>query len=365
MRNNPPKTNVHHWEWPTAPWQRIHIDYLGPVNGKMLLIVVDAHSKWPEVFVVPNTTSEHTIICLSSLFARYGYPISLVSDNGPQFTSEEFKSFLSNHGVKHMLSAPYHPATNGQAERHVQIIKRGIKALATESGTLQMKVNRFLLQYRKMPHITTGESPATLFLKRNIRTKIDLIVPIMKSVMQDRQNAGKFQSRVREFEENEKVAVRNYTSEAKWKVGRILAREGKLHYRIQVGLNIWKRHVDQITSIGPEVPLSENASDLQISQVSDTDPQPTDVQVGVSSPQPANSQIQSNTFGSKEADSYSPSTSDNPAVSEFSVPTVTAPDSKNENVQCATESVKTDFAVSSPQVRRSSRIKRAPDRLRY
>ena len=85
---------LHPWVWPEAPWRRIHIDFAGPLMGKMFLIVVDVHSKWPEVITVPSTTSQHTINVLMMLFSRYGLPEQIVSDNGPQFCSEEFACLL-------------------------------------------------------------------------------------------------------------------------------------------------------------------------------------------------------------------------------------------------------------------------------
>ncbi|XP_049824796.1 uncharacterized protein K02A2.6-like [Aethina tumida] len=120
----PPKFNQHHWEYPKGPWERIHIDYAGPVEGTMFLVVVDAYSKWIEVKTTNLTTSTSTIKILDELFSSYGSPITVVSDNAMQFTSVEFKTFLQSSGVEyHKLSAPYHPATNRQAERCVQTIK--------------------------------------------------------------------------------------------------------------------------------------------------------------------------------------------------------------------------------------------------
>jgi len=89
----------------------------------MFFIVVNAHSKWPEVEAMSATTSEMTIEVLRSLFAHYGLPEQLASDNGPQFTSSEFTQFLEGNHIKHILSAPYHPASNGLAEHFVQILK--------------------------------------------------------------------------------------------------------------------------------------------------------------------------------------------------------------------------------------------------
>ncbi|XP_018375238.1 PREDICTED: uncharacterized protein K02A2.6-like [Trachymyrmex cornetzi] len=107
----PPKSKGHHWEYPKGPWERIHVGYAGPVAGTMLLIVVDAYSKWLEVRATHLTTATATIAILDNIFASYGVPITIVSDNGTQFKSVEFESFLQSSGVKyHKCTAPYHPA---------------------------------------------------------------------------------------------------------------------------------------------------------------------------------------------------------------------------------------------------------------
>ena len=87
------------------------------VDGNcVFLIVVDSHSKWLEVESMHSITSEATIEKLREMFARYGIPQQLVSDNGPQFTSQEFSNFAKANGIKHTLVAPYHPRSNGQAD---------------------------------------------------------------------------------------------------------------------------------------------------------------------------------------------------------------------------------------------------------
>ena len=86
VKSAPASALLHSWVWPKAPWRRIHIDFAGPFLGKMFLIIVDTHSKWPEVIVMPSTTSQTTIETLQTLFSRYDLPEQVVSDNGPQFT---------------------------------------------------------------------------------------------------------------------------------------------------------------------------------------------------------------------------------------------------------------------------------------
>lgn len=94
---------------PEAPWQRIHVDFAGPFEERMVLVIIDAHSKWPEVYVMKLTTTEKTIQKLGEVFSCFGFPERLVSDNGPQFVSQ---GFLQANGVQHIRSAPYHPSTN-------------------------------------------------------------------------------------------------------------------------------------------------------------------------------------------------------------------------------------------------------------
>ena len=68
-KHAPAKAPLHPWNWPSSPWERIHIDFAEPVAGKTLLIIMDAHSKWPEVMVMDSTTSSKTITVLREMFA--------------------------------------------------------------------------------------------------------------------------------------------------------------------------------------------------------------------------------------------------------------------------------------------------------
>ena len=90
VRNAPVVLPLHPWLWPTKLWKRIQIDLAGPLRGHSYLILVDAHSKWPEAInMKTNTTSAATIKELREIFARFGLPEQLVSNNGPQFMSAD------------------------------------------------------------------------------------------------------------------------------------------------------------------------------------------------------------------------------------------------------------------------------------
>ena len=149
------------------PWTHIHVHYTGPFLGKMFLVVWDAYSKWPEVQIMNSTTSQSTIGALRTLYIHHGLPTQLVSDNGSQLISSEFVHFLRSNGVKHIRSPPYHPSSNGQAERFVQRMKRSLKA-SRNDGTcrsLSHHLTNFLLTHHTTPQTTTNTTPGELFLK--------------------------------------------------------------------------------------------------------------------------------------------------------------------------------------------------------
>ena len=79
---------------------------------------------------------------LRSVFATHGLLKQLVTDNGTTFTSDKFQEFVSMNKIKHTFFAPYHPATNGQAERAVQLLKIGL--LEISHGTVEERLTKFL-----------------------------------------------------------------------------------------------------------------------------------------------------------------------------------------------------------------------------
>ena len=120
-------------------------------------------------------TASDTTEALYNLFARFGIPSTVVSDNEPQFTSCQFTEFMAKNGIRYITTAPYHPASNGQAERYVQTFKQ---AYGAGHGTMSQKMTNFLLQYRNSPNGATRQSPAQLMFARPLRTCLDLISPI-------------------------------------------------------------------------------------------------------------------------------------------------------------------------------------------
>ena len=120
-----------------------------------------------------TSTSKATIQCMRTLFAQFGLPDILVSDNGTSFTSSEFQEFLTTNGIKHWKSAPYHPSSNGLAEKAMQIVKQGLKRM--KDGSYQLVT--VLFTYHITSHSTTGVPPAQMLMGRNLKPRFDLLKP--------------------------------------------------------------------------------------------------------------------------------------------------------------------------------------------
>ena len=152
------------------------MDFAGPSLGRMFLMIVDSHTKWLEVFQMQNITSRKTVERL---------PDCIVSDNGPTFTSEEFREFTSANGIRHIFTAPYHPSSNDLEERAVQSFKEGTKRMQT--APLQLCLTRWLANHRLTPHSTTNRSPADMLLRRRPKSRLDLIRPSTRSRVEGKQ----------------------------------------------------------------------------------------------------------------------------------------------------------------------------------
>ena len=245
----PPPAPLYPWSWPSRPWARLHLDYAGPVQGKMFLVLIDAHSKWIEAFCTPNATSSTVIEELRTTFARFGLPETVVTDNGTCFVSAEFEAFLEVNGIKHITSAPYHPASNGLAERAVQIVKKGLKKIT--SGRIRDRLAKILMPYRLTPQSTTGISPAELLLGRRPRSRLDCIKPHTAERVESKQLRQKEQhdarAVARKLEIGERVFVRNYVHGDKWLPGVVSRQTGPVSFVVTLSDGQERRvHQDQI-----------------------------------------------------------------------------------------------------------------------
>ena len=136
------------------------------INEFLILILI--HSKYIDAHVVSSATTSATITKLRQTFAVLGLPITIVSDNG---------SCRAN-GIKHVKCSPYHPSSNGLAERAVQAVKAGLKKT---TGNLEDRLCNCLTRYRVTPQSTTRQTPAEFVLKTPPRTRLDLLRPSIQN----------------------------------------------------------------------------------------------------------------------------------------------------------------------------------------
>ena len=142
-------------------------------------------------------TTDVTMDALTELFSRYGICDTLVSDNGATFVSEKLQKFLKVYGIVHKTTSVYKPSTNGVGERMVQSFKKSLKAQRHDSGIIHRKLATFLLMYRSTVNTTTQETPSMLFLKRNIKTRIQFAKPnpediVNRNITKKKRNSASF-----------------------------------------------------------------------------------------------------------------------------------------------------------------------------
>uniref|UniRef100_A0A8R1IV69 Reverse transcriptase n=1 Tax=Caenorhabditis japonica TaxID=281687 RepID=A0A8R1IV69_CAEJA len=253
---NPVKTTLEPWPATSSPFERVHIDYAGPINDTYYLVVIDAYSKWPEILPTKSITTTATITLLNPIFARYGNPRTLVSDNGTQFTSSEFTKFCTSRGIRHLRSPPFHPQSNGQAERFVDTFKRALRKLRRERTT-QDALQTFLMSYRSTPCTSSPNqlSPAENFIGRKMYTVLDLMIPTHPGAQPENTTAlekmkNQFNrhhgARMKVFAPGDSVFVKDFRSKAAWTPGRVIARFGKVKYRVECNGQQWDRHANQL-----------------------------------------------------------------------------------------------------------------------
>lgn len=238
-----PTANLSPWPLPDEPWDRIHVDFAGPFLGNMWMLVMDTYSKWPSVVRMSKyPTTETTIMALNILFTTWGSPKTLVSDNGPQFGSKQFEDWCRLNGIVHLTSAPFHPPSNGEAERLVGVFKTAMQRSVGEEGKERDKATMgFLREYRSTPNCATGRTPAELMIGRQVRTPLSLLQPSVHHDKWPPLHSTTFAIR-------DHVFVRSYgvNRKVKWTPGRITSSLGTRMFTVQCADGIHRRHIDQM-----------------------------------------------------------------------------------------------------------------------
>ncbi|XP_024921034.1 uncharacterized protein K02A2.6-like [Cynoglossus semilaevis] len=347
-----PPAPLHPWEWPDRPWSRLHLDFAGPFMGQMFLVMVDAHSKWIEGHIMGNITAPSTIEKLRQVFAVHGLPDTLVTDNGPTFTSELFSDFMGQNGIRHIRTAPFHPASNGLAERAVQTVKEGLKRMTGDS--LSTRLSRFLFKYRLTPQTTTARTPAEMLMGRRPKSRLDLLRPDLKVKVARKQEKQKeshdLHARERLLKPGDKVYVRNFCSNSKqqWLPGVIMTQNGPVSYVIKLSDGReFRRHQDHVRLRHDESPETVSTAELPLVTSTEELPLVTTGGASLAEKSPPKVSVQPAEDRQSHTDTQTPTT---PVTAAQGAPKATTPGVT---------------AVSQEPVRRSQRARKPPERLNF
>lgn len=250
LTQNNAHDNLISWPKTENVWQRVHIDFFN-FKGTTCLLIVDSKSKWLDVHVMRQGTDiTKTVEKLKLTFSILGIPQSIVSDNGPPFNSNEFQRFCQTNGIIPLKSPPYHPQSNGLAERYVGTVKSSLNKFLMQNSNLKLEqqIVNFLFSYRNTPNASTGLCPNDLLFKFKPRTKLDMLKPSFNNMLITKSTENFIPPKL--FKIGEKVLVGNlgpsYDSHIKWKEGVIMKIISGVTYLVKVDDKILYKHVNNL-----------------------------------------------------------------------------------------------------------------------
>ena len=241
---------------PSYPWQKIGADFF-EWNNTTYLLLVDYLSRWIEIAKMTTTSGTRTVDQFKSIFAKFGIPEEIRTDNGPQFISHEFKKFCAQYEINHTTSSPRYPQSNGESERAVRTIKNLLKKCEDSNEDPYIA----LLNYRTAP-LEAGMSPAEIMLGRKPRTliprqfsqltkRIPSIKNFIKADMEKKEKIkGNYDRRRRVKEKQEfRPQTQVYLPEEKTRGEIISKRMEPRSYDIRTPSGILRRNTSQFNPI--------------------------------------------------------------------------------------------------------------------
>ena len=160
-----PHTALGH-EVPAAPWSKVATDIFH-YESQPYLLIVDYTSRFPIVRKLKSMSAQNVAENFKSIFSEYGWPDTVVSDNGPCYTAELFTNLMNEYAVNHITSSPHYPQSNGLAERIVQIVKNLFYKAKEEAD-----INKYLMIYRNTPPASMSKSPMQMLQQRSARSQL-------------------------------------------------------------------------------------------------------------------------------------------------------------------------------------------------
>ena len=156
-------------EIPSVPWSKVATDIFH-FNSKSYLFVVDYTSRFPIVREIKSMSAQYITEHFGLIFSEYGWPDTLISDNGPCYVAETFTSLMKEYAVNHITSSSHYPQSNGLAEKFVQIVKNLFYKVKDE-GT---DIYKCLMIYHNIPLASMSKSPMQMLQERSARSQLPM-----------------------------------------------------------------------------------------------------------------------------------------------------------------------------------------------
>ena len=163
-----PHTALGH-EVPPVPWSKVATDIFH-YESQPYLLIVDYTSRFPIVRKLKSMSAQQVTEYFKSIFSEYGWPDTLVSDNGPCYAAQAFSNLMKEYAVNHITSSPHYTRSNGLAEKFVQIVKN-LFHKATDEGA---DIDKYLMIYHNTPFASTSKSPMQMLQQRSARSQLPM-----------------------------------------------------------------------------------------------------------------------------------------------------------------------------------------------
>ena len=153
---------------PNGPWLKAPADFCCPFStGEMVLVVLDAYSKYPEVEIVSSTATGNTFPALERIFPAHGIPEGLKTDDGSLLQGQAFHEFAMEKSFHHGKITPLWPEANGHAENFMKNLGKVGRTTRSQGKDWRTELYVFVAKYRATPHPSTGEKPLQVIHELN------------------------------------------------------------------------------------------------------------------------------------------------------------------------------------------------------
>ena len=164
----------------SEPFSKVAYDLVGPLpksssGYRYILTMMDLFSKFPAAVPLKKVDNTSVLEGMLEVFASYGLPKVLLTDQGSVFTSRLTKTMSQQFGISKIQTTPYHPESNGALERFHASLKGMLKRCGSDLKNWDKSLKYLLFAYRSTPHCTTGYAPFTLLFGREVRGPLDIL----------------------------------------------------------------------------------------------------------------------------------------------------------------------------------------------